>query len=286
MIRNKTVTRGAVECPCGRCAACISRRVSNWSFRLMQEEKISLSAYFITLTYDCENVPITKNGFMDLSKRHIQLFFKRVRKQHCSYGKFGVPLKYYAVGEYGGRFKRPHYHILCFNWELELLVGPKLFGNIERGIIQLDGKRPFTCSSWPQGHITIGKVSGASVGYTMKYVSKPWRPMHMNDDRTPQFPLMSKGLGESYLTAAMIKWHQSDLYKRQYCTTLDGKKISMPRYYKLKIASIQEKENIRAFNVLESMRPVKRENSARQRSESYFAGLERIKSDYLKNQKF
>ena len=29
-----------------------------------------------------------------------------------------TPLKYYAVGEYGGQTKRPHYHIVIFNADL------------------------------------------------------------------------------------------------------------------------------------------------------------------------
>lgn len=33
----------------------------------------------------------------------------------------------------------------------------------------------------------------------------------------------------------MRDWHYSDLKNRMYCTTEDGKKISMPRYYKDKL---------------------------------------------------
>lgn len=254
----------------------------------MQEDKKSMSSYFITLTHDCEHVPITKNGFMDLSKRDLQLFFKRIRRLHDRNGVFRLPLKYYAVGEYGGRFKRPHYHIIAFNFELALLIGTKYAAAVERGHIELDGKYEFYCPSWDKGHITIGTVSEASVGYTMKYVSKPSEvPMHKNDDRTREFPLMSKGLGKSYLTAAMMQWHLSDMHNRQYVVGADGKKFSLPRYYKDKLLTLQDKEILRALNQLEAMKERKpKKQSSRERSEAYYAGKKRFLENLNNNQKF
>lgn len=246
-IRNSK-TGGIETVPCGDCQKCKLRRASHWSFRLMQEEKVSSSAYFLTLTYG-DICRVTRNGFLTIVKRDIQLFFKRLRKAHTR----GYPvrgIRYYAVGEYGGRYYRPHYHIILFNAELEVLIGKKDAQMVKRGIIDLDGKFPYYCPAWsdvktgqPIGHITIGRVSEASVGYTMKYISKPSRiPLHKNDDRVPEFGLQSKGLGESYLTPAMIRWHKVDLENRMYCGLKDGKKIGMPRYYKLKIYNDQEKK--------------------------------------------
>lgn len=159
--------------PCGKCPECTARRVSGWSFRLMQEEKNSISAHFITLTYDTNHVHITPNGFMGLKKRDLQLFFKRLRKAHAKDLAFGGKrIKYYACGEYGGRTLRPHYHVILFNAKCELIQG-----------------------AWQLGSVHYGKVSGASVGYTLKYISKPSKiPMHRNDDRLKEFALMSKGL--------------------------------------------------------------------------------------------
>lgn len=250
----------------------------------MQEDKVSMSSYFVTLTYGT-NCPISKNGFMDLRKRDLQLWLKRLRKEHGE--NLGRTIKYFAVGEYGGKYSRPHYHIILFNSELQCLIGSRMANHVRRGVIELDGKRPFEMRSWPQGHVTIGKVSEASVGYTMKYVAKPSQvPKHRNDDRTREFSLMSKGLGISYLTEAMKAWHMADLQKRQYCNLKDGKKVSMPRYYKLKLLeNVQEKENLRAINVLEGMKEQKREGTARSRSESYYASKEKLKQDLNKNQK-
>lgn len=228
----KRVDGSNMAFPCGKCPFCLARRVSGWSFRLLKEEKESISSYFITLTYDTPYVPITPKGFMALSKRDVQLFFKRLRKLHTEVpeggagysgrGDFERRIKYYAVGEYGSRTMRPHYHLILFNARVELIQ-----------------------PAWGIGHVHYGEVNGASVGYTLKYMSKPGKiPVHVNDDRVPEFSLMSKGLGKSYLTEEMRAWHEADLYNRMYCNLNDGRKIAMPRYYKLKLYTDADREAI------------------------------------------
>lgn len=223
-----------IPVPCGKCPNCVARRISAWSFRLMQEAKHSESAYFITLTYAPEHCPISRNGFMELRKPHVQQFFKTLRTHQWRNGNC-EKIKYYIAGEYGDTFKRPHYHAVIFNLDLEIMIGKKHYNQVKRGFIPLDGKYNFHVSQWDKGHITIGQVCEASVGYTLIYMNKPWRPMHANDDRQPQFSLMSKRLGEKYLSPAMIKWYKDDLDNRLYCNIEDGKKIAMPRYYKQKL---------------------------------------------------
>lgn len=203
--------------PCGKCPPCKKRRASGWSFRLMQEEKRSTSAYFITLTYDTACVPITSKGFMSLRKRDPQLFFKRLRKRDPT-----SRIRYYAVGEYGGRTNRPHYHLILFNAKLELIQ-----------------------PAWNMGQVHYGEVTGASIGYCLKYMMKEGKiPMHANDDRTPEFQLCSKGLGENYLTENIKKWHYGDITSRCYCSLPDGTKVCMPRYYrdKLYVEEAQKKK--------------------------------------------
>lgn len=228
--------------PCGRCPKCVARKISEWSFRLMQQEKISDSAYFVTLTYDTQHIPITKNGYKELRKSDVQLFFKRLRKKH----ETSLEIKYYLVGEYGGRTTRPHYHILIFNAKLELMMDKKDLRILE--MYGYDGKSNIRCYQWDKGHITVGEVNGASVGYTLKYISKKGKvPMHRNDDRQPEFSLMSKKLGLNYLTNNMVYWHKEDLINRMYVNLEDGKKAAMPRYYKDKIYDPAERSEVGGF---------------------------------------
>lgn len=246
------------QVPCGKCPNCLKRRTSGWSFRLMEQVKVSKSAWFITLTYDTDHVPLTKNGFMSLDKKHLQLFFKRLRKAHEGNG--WPSIKYYAAGEYGSETRRPHYHIILMNVQVEKIQ-----------------------SAWALGHVDYGYRNGvagvneATVGYTLKYISKAGKFYHRNDDRVREFALMSKGLGESYvgqfttLTLGRLidhdgeecveikkrkvmimpseyhQWHHEDPDERMYCNLTGGKVIGMPRYFKQKIYTEEQRKRIAFF---------------------------------------
>lgn len=199
---------------CGRCPPCKKRRVSQWCFRIMEEDKVSTSAYFVTLTYDSRTLPITPKGFKTLRKKDYQKFMKRLRKR-CS-----KKLRYYAVGEYGSKRKRPHYHAIIFNVDD--------YEDIHK--------------AWQLGDVHIGNVSGASTAYTLKYIDKEKRvPEHKNDDRVPEFSLMSKGLGKNYFESEnMVRYHKDDL-SRMYCVLPDGIKVAMPKYFREKIYDEQER---------------------------------------------
>lgn len=206
----------------------------------MKEADRSDTAFFVTFTYDQEHVPMTKNGFMTLNKKHVQLFFKKLRHKH-----HGKQIKYYAAGEYGGKGKRPHYHIILFNADLEKLIGRKAANHYRLGYIDLDGKVEYLCPSWEHGHITIGSITEASVGYTLKYICKPSKvPLHSRDDRQKDFALMSKRMGDNYISLRTQRWHQLDQNNRFHLTLVDGKKIGMPRYYKEKIYSDSQRKHI------------------------------------------
>ena len=103
------VTTGYVPFPCGKCPPCMRRRVSGWSFRLVKHGEQSNSALFVTLTYEDEKIPISKNGLQTLDKTDLQKFFKRLRK--LTHEK----ISYYAVGEYGDKTQRPRYR----DWETD-----------------------------------------------------------------------------------------------------------------------------------------------------------------------
>lgn len=209
--------------PCGKCPACVARRTSSWSFRLTKEAENSKSAHFITITYDTQHVHITSRGFLTVDKNDVQLFLKRLRKDPRNRD---VRIKYYLAAEYGGKTNRPHYHAIIFNADI---------GTIQK--------------AWGKGSIHYGTVEGASIGYTLKYISKPKQvPKHSNDDRTPEFALMSKGLGESYITPKIIRYHTDPRASddRMFITIPDGKKISMPRYYKDKIYTDEQRKVIGA----------------------------------------
>lgn len=270
-IRNKKT--GAYEIvPCGKCLECRKTRTSHWSSRLIHEERVSSSALFLTLTYDTRNCPITSRGFMSVSKRDLQLFFKRLRRAHerdHNGAHNTLSLKYFSVGEYGGRSYRPHYHVILFNAKLELIQ-----------------------DAWQKGQVHYGKVSGASVGYTLKYISKPGRiPLHKNDDRLPEFALMSKGLGKSFLSDQMVAWFKADPANRSVIIGPGGEKRSMPRYYKNKVftetelALVSEAGKKRAQEFIDELAK-KDSNWQRNMTERHLISNKIMERNYLQNSKF
>ena len=129
-------------------------------------------ASFVTLTYDPEHLPL--DGC--LVKRDLQLFLKRLRSVI-----FPLQVRYFAVGEYGDRTFRPHYHIALFG-----------LGREHQAII---------AKVWGLGLVHIGDLTRESAQYVAGYVTKK---MTKKEDvrlggRVPEFSLMSRnpGIGAS-----------------------------------------------------------------------------------------
>lgn len=185
-------------------------------------------ASFVTLTYDPEFLPRTNNGFATLNKSDVQKFIKRLRKTNEK--KFGIKTKiiYYVGGEYGSHTKRPHYHLIIFNAVNDAILSAW----------KIDGRS--------LGHVHIGSVSDASIGYCLKYINKKLinKKTFARDDRKKEFQLSSKGIGLAYLTPQMIKWHQNDPANRCLAIIEDNKKISLPRYFRNKIFNEEHKKLI------------------------------------------
>lgn len=203
--------------PCGRCQPCRSRITRQWIFRLKQEYRDSMYAHFVTLTYDGEHVPISDKKMMNLNKKDVQDFIKRLRHTCTN------TLKYYAVGEYGSRNNRPHYHMILFNFNPE--------GDETDVILKV----------WKNGSIHVGEVNEKTIAYTCKYLDKKKRiPMFKGDTRQKEFSLSSNGLGKGYLTESMKKWHKNDV-SRNYVLDRDTVyKIPLPKYYRDKIYTGKE----------------------------------------------
>lgn len=191
--------------PCGRCAFCAATKRSDWATRLHYEAMCHDVKQFVTLTYADAHL-VFKRGVSQLVKRHLQLWIKRIRK-------IGAKVRYYAVGEYGSRTYRPHYHVI-------------LFGDVSVDDIQ---------RCWPHGHVHVGTVTQQSIMYTLGYLVSG-KGSYSLTNRVHPFALMSRrpGLGYSYLSQDVIRWHRSG---RKNYSQIGDEKRHLPRYYKEKIFS-------------------------------------------------
>lgn len=206
-----TIKLKDVEFPvrCGKCLPCLKSRRNEWSLRLEHEYLHSDSAFFITLTYDDNHLPysyskwkykykidpITKKKKVikrwkvkvnttkpTLRQEDLTKYIKRIRNEQQKYYKdkniISRKVRYYAVGEYGTKTKRPHYHLLVFNYDID-------------NIAPLQNK-------WKLGFTQIAEVNGARINYTAKYMFKPF---NIKDTRKKPFSTMSKKpiIGQDYL---------------------------------------------------------------------------------------
>lgn len=201
-----------IDVPCGKCIPCLQAKRNDWSFRLEQENKVSKSAHFVTLTYDRKHLRSDEK----LSKRDLQLYLKRLRKKDES-----NRIRYYAVGEYGSKLGRPHYHILLFN------------------STESDIRASWTDSqNRPIGIVHVGKVNPASIAYVTKYciqtIPKARQKKGALYDGRP-FATMSRayGIGGNYLTDEMVAWHRGGDFN--YTMRPDAIKGRLPRFYREKI---------------------------------------------------
>lgn len=204
--------------PCGKCNYCLQVKRGDWSFRLLQELKVATSARFLTMTYTDDRLPRNHDtGLPELCKRDVQLFFKRVRKDNAVLTDQRV--RYYAVGEYGTKTARPHYHAIVFN------LHDKVIANL--------------MAIWTHGHVHAGTVSAASIHYVTKYVINRETPV---GGREPPFALMSRrpGIGANYLGTHTL-WHRAA--SRNF-TQVNGMIARLPRYYKDQIFTAAERRRM------------------------------------------
>jgi len=203
--------------PCGKCIACQSNRREHWSVRLEEELRVSSSAYFVTLTFSEEPV----NG---VGTEIFQKYMKRLRKA-VSLKCPDARLRYYCTAEYGANTFRPHYHLLLFN------LPPNCYDDITS--CWTDFSEDSESLRYKCGFTHVGKVTPATINYTTKYMIKDAGFSQVLEDNLLSKPrsYMSKGLGKAYCVR-MKEWHAAVPEKRVYVPTKDGRKRSMPRYYK------------------------------------------------------
>ena len=226
--------------PCGKCEACVDRKRSAWFARFKQEVRNSQSAYFITFTYSDEYVDghYDFDGLkLDVCKEHIQKFHRRLRKaikkrnevikkrEGLTWKEFRdrypelYRFRYYLTAEYGpnGIPNRPHYHACYFDFPPDYI-----------DLIQKE---------WFEGFVKISEVNDNRLRYLAGYeINKLFTP----DGCERVFNLCSKGLGLSYITDAIVEYHQADPENRRF-VSIDGQRLTMSRYYVDKIFSARDK---------------------------------------------
>lgn len=207
-----------IQIPCGDCVECMQASAEAWSYRCMNEASLYKNSCFITLTYHPQFVPVE-----GVQKRDLQLFIKRLRKHFNG-------VRYFAVGEYGSRTGRPHYHACLFNCAFP---DRYFFRQDNRG--NLLSRSPLLERLWPLGFSSIGEVTKDTAKYCAKYLQK-LSPLPEGFNKP--FLLMSRkpGIGFGFVTEKILETDK--LYSK-------GGYIAPPRYY----LQVLEKQGISVSDV-------------------------------------
>lgn len=198
ILTNESNPMGLVL-PCGKCIGCRVARTKEWAMRLLHEFQYWDKASYVTFTYSNEFIPVDSS----INKKHLQLLFKRVRKNTKRL------IKYYACGEYGEKKMRPHYHAIVYG------ISPA-----EKNLLK---------ECWHYGTIYSGTVTYESCRYVAQYIDKKYNLKTLKDGLTIPFQIQSNGFGLKWANDNALQLHQ------QKHTTIQGVKQSIPRYYKNKL---------------------------------------------------
>ena len=181
---------------------------------------------FLTLTYDDDHVPAQGQ----LVKHHFQDFMKRLRF-HLS----PIKVRFYACGEYGESFDRPHFHAVLFGHAFYDDRVP-----IRKASSGFLYNSPTLDRLWSFGFCSIGDVTFDSAAYVAGYCLKKVTGDKAKDhytrvdgptgeiyEKVPEFALMSNrpGIGADWLDT-----YSSDLLNAGGLMINDTKR-SIPRYY-------------------------------------------------------
>lgn len=226
--------------PCNKCSLCRDKKAREWSTRAMCESQES-SGYplFVTLTYNDLCKPA--NG---VEKKHVVKFMKRLRINLQREG-FNVNLRMFLCAEYGSKTKRPHYHLLLWNFP-QLRTLKETLSILEKSWSFVVAKKNLknygycfkdsVANRWrvPYGFVHVQLAQGGHVKYCMKYMRKDIdKPEGANDI----FYLSSRRRGIGYTWFEKHKQEFVDnpkLLDIQFvdkfsCATY---KAAMPQYFK------------------------------------------------------
>ena len=242
--------------PCGQCTGCRSEYSRQWALRNMHEASLNPNNNcFITLTYNEKNLPQNNS----LEKKAFPKFIRSLRQKNQ-----GTKIRYYACGEYGDNFGRPHYHAILFNY---------FPSDIQPLKKDLYTSKSISDAWRNKGHASVGMVTFQSAAYVSNYVQKKINGKQKLDHyanydkhtgeliswREPEFSLMSRkpGIGKKWFDK-----YYKDIYQiGKDGLHMNGKFMKPPKYYDLQYAE-QTKDTPEIMEILKQNRIEKFEEIA------------------------
>lgn len=209
---------------------------------------------FLTLTYNDENLIYADGSTRaTLYPPDLERFWKRYR-QHLKRKGFKGGIRYFACGEYGDKYGRPHYHSIVFGHDFE----DKTWAGNKEGN---DYFHSHTLDSlWTHGSCVIGAATFESCAYVARYVMKKRfgqeAGYYVREGIEPEFIRMSRRPG---IAADWFDKHQADVFPNDYVVIKGGKKVNPPKYFTERYAKkcqslLDTKNHPMEFNDLKNQR--------------------------------
>lgn len=208
---------------CGRCIGCRLERSRQWAIRCVHEAQMHELNTWLTLTYRDEELIYGGAEHGILYPRHLELFWKRLRKYT------GKRLRYFACGEYGDESSRPHYHACVFGYDFP----DKKIDTTKDGIDYYHSD--MLDNIWTHGRCIIGALNFETAAYTARYIMKKRlgqeAESYVKQGIEPEFVRMSRRPG---IGATWFDKYESDVFPSDYTIIREGIKSKPPKYYSSK----------------------------------------------------
>lgn len=218
-----------IEIPCGQCILCRLEHARQWAVRITHEATLHDANSFITLTYNDANLP--PHG--SLHYEHLQKFWKRLRK---NIGK----LRYYAVGEYGDKTLRPHYHACVFG---HAFTAQRVFLRQSPTLLWTS---PLLEDAWGMGNVSVGALTFESAQYTASYVTKKLnnkrKYVRVDEETGELIPLIQPRAFPSRrpgIASAWLNDYGKAVYDHDH-VVINGRPQKPPKYYDQWLKNLNE----------------------------------------------
>lgn len=214
-VRFGKIGEQKVLTPCGGCLGCRVDRLQMWQARC-NSEYIKHRSAFLTFTYDNNHLEYNDNAvFPTLRRDHLHRYIDNLRHKVKSLPALPAgstkDFSYFACGEYGDTFRRPHYHVLFFGLD---------FKDFEK----------FFISTWKNGNIKCLPILQGGIRYVVDYMTKQLTGSaavkeYDNTFRERPFTSYSKGLGSDFFFAHKTEISETGAVK------IGSRKVPVPVYY-------------------------------------------------------
>lgn len=221
-----------IDIECGHCYECKRKKARNWRIRMAEQLRETPTAVFFTGTFTDQRIEkisrkygIDKENANEIATKETRLFLERIRRV------LGKSVKHWIVTEKGHtNTRRIHIHGIFFAQD----------GMSQQSLIWL------LKNNWIAGYSYNGKyVNERTINYVSKYLTKT----DLDNVDFEGKVLASPGLGRNFVKSwngRQIKYiPKTDIQRTTETYTFrNGAKAPLPKYYKEKLFTEDEREKL------------------------------------------